>query len=186
MLPLGNDAKINRMNIMSLFRRKREDNAALVRTIVFGVEDSVVSTVGLLSGVAVGNLDKPAIIMTGFILICVEAFSMGVGSFLSESSADDYLEHGNSSVRIPIVDAVIMCFSYLVAGFIVLSPYVAFSVTTALYVSVAVSLAILFMLGFSSSRFSGTNVVRGGIRMVVVGGLALAIGVVVAVIFKQG
>ena len=49
---------------------------------IFGVEDSLVSTVGLLSGVAVAGVTRTDIFITGIILIFVEAFSMGVGNFL--------------------------------------------------------------------------------------------------------
>ena len=54
---------------------------------IFGVEDSLVSTVGLLSGVAVAGVNRSGIFVTGVILIFVEAFSMGVGNFLSEDFA---------------------------------------------------------------------------------------------------
>ena len=56
-----------------------------LRNTVFGVEDSLVSTVGLLSGIAAtGSVSKSFILLTGIVYISVEAFSMAVGSFLSE------------------------------------------------------------------------------------------------------
>ena len=60
---------------------KKLKTALYLRNFIFGVEDSLVSTVGLLSGVAVANVDQATIFLTGMVLIFVEAFSMGVGSF---------------------------------------------------------------------------------------------------------
>ena len=57
------------------------------------MEDSLVSTVGLLSGVAVANVPMTTILLTGLILIFVEAISMAAGSFLSEYSAEGYASH---------------------------------------------------------------------------------------------
>jgi VIT1/CCC1 family predicted Fe2+/Mn2+ transporter len=49
-----------------------------LRNFIFGVEDSLVSTVGLLSGVAVAGVASRTILLTGVVLIFVEAFSMAV------------------------------------------------------------------------------------------------------------
>ena len=58
------------------------NNTSYYRNFVFGVEDSLVSTVGLLSGISIAGVTNKTIIMTGVILIFVEAVSMGAGSFL--------------------------------------------------------------------------------------------------------
>jgi len=64
--------------------------AVYVRNFVFGVEDSLVSTVGLLSGIASAGASTATIFLTGTVLIFVEAFSMAVGSYLSEESVEEY------------------------------------------------------------------------------------------------
>ena len=60
-----------------------------VRNFIFGAEDSLVSTVGLLAGVASAGIPRKDIIISGVVLIFVEAFSMGVGSFLSERTTEE-------------------------------------------------------------------------------------------------
>ncbi len=60
-----------------------------IRDIVFGLEDGLVSTVGVLTGIASGTNDHFVVILSGFVLVIVEALSMGVGSFLSTQSEDD-------------------------------------------------------------------------------------------------
>ena len=49
--------------------------ALYIRNFVFGVEDSLASTVGLLSGIATAGVNASTIVVTGAVLIFVEAFS---------------------------------------------------------------------------------------------------------------
>ena len=58
----------------------------IVRNFTFGVEDSLVSTVGLLAGIAFAGVNAGTVVLTGAVLIFVEGFSMAVGSLLSEQS----------------------------------------------------------------------------------------------------
>ncbi len=170
-----------------MFRSKssRLANASLVRAFVFGVEDSVVSTVGLLSGVAVGNMPRSSIILAGVVLIFVEAFSMGAGQFLSESSAEDF-EHKKGTFHSgAILQGIIMFFSYFVAGCFVISPYFLFPVDQAFWLSIGASLLALLFLGIGNARLSGVSMIKSAFRMCVIGGLALAVGIIAAIIFKD-
>lgn len=60
-----------------------------VRDVVFGLEDSLVSTLGTITGVAVGTQSAFYVVLTGVVLVCVEAVSMTAGSYLSSKSAKD-------------------------------------------------------------------------------------------------
>lgn len=153
--------------------------AGYLRNFIFGVEDSLVSTVGLISGIAISGMNRQAIFLTGMVLIFVEAFSMAVGSFLSEHSAEDYLEHAETPIARPYRDSFIMFFSYFLSGFIPLLPYILFSVAGAFWVSIAASLAALFALGVIGAVISGTKILRNGLRMFIIGGIAILVGVVV-------
>ncbi len=157
----------------------RQVGASYLRNFIFGVEDSVVSTVGLLSGIAITGSSRRNIFLTGVILIFVEAFSMSVGSFLSEHSAEDYLEQREAPLKPPITLGLIMFFSYFISGFIPIFPYVFFEVKSALWVSIIVSLFALFILGILSAKVSRINILKNSIRMVLVGGVAIAVGVAV-------
>lgn len=156
---------------------KKEEFASYVRNFIFGVEDSLVSTVGLLSGVAAAGLPKQEVFITGIILIFVEAFSMGVGSYLSEESAEEFT---GAKKSISLQGALIMFFSYFAAGFVPLAPYLVFEITPAFIFSILLSLVALFTLGIVSSQiFKTAHTVKHGVRMFVIGGMAIAVGVVV-------
>jgi vacuolar iron transporter family protein len=60
---------------------------ASIREVVFGLEDSLVSTLGTVSGVAVGSGEPYIVVMSGIILVFVEAISMAAGSYLSSKSS---------------------------------------------------------------------------------------------------
>src|SRR3990167_1641433 len=116
---------------------KKETFALYVRTFVFGVEDSLVSTVGLLSGVALAGASRNTILLSGSILIFVEAFSMGVGSLLSEHQAEKYLARRDVPILHSAIAGVLMFISYLGAGLIPLAPYLYYENHTAVILSIA-------------------------------------------------
>lgn len=157
----------------------REKQAVYARNVVFGVEDGLVSTVGLLSGIAAAGVPRTTIVLTGLILVIVEAFSMAVGSFLSEYSAEEYVARRAVSARTPEVGGLVMFLAYVSAGVIPLAPYLFFGATLALPISIVVTLVALFGLGLWSAHLVRLNLVRSGFRMLVAGGLAVAVGVLI-------
>lgn len=142
-----------------------------LRNFIFGVEDSLVSTVGMLSGIASAGVAKENIFIAGIVLIFVEAFSMGIGSYLSES----FTEKSRKSA----VGGVVMLFSYFFAGFIPLSPYLFLPISQAFWISIALSLIALLALGFISAKISKLDPISQSLKMLTLGGLAIIIGVVV-------
>lgn len=158
---------------------QRSVNASYIRNFIFGVEDSLVSTVGLLSGVAIAGMERREILLTGIVLIFVEAFSMAIGSFIAEHSAEDYLKQREVPIRSALADGAIMFVSYFVSGFVPLSPYMFLNARRALVISIAFSVIALFAVGFIGAQLSKTSLIRGGIRMTIIGGIAIAVGILV-------
>lgn len=169
----------------AIFERK-EHRMLIMRNFVFGVEDSLVSTVGLLSGIAAVGTARETVILTGVVLIFVEAFSMAVGTFLSEHSAEEAVlhMHGAVSDRDARLAGAIMFVSYFVSGFIPLVPYLIWEGVAGLWVSVAASLVALFTLGAVSARVSRVPMFREALRMLLIGGAAVGVGVLVGVLVQ--
>lgn len=65
---------------------KKPHVGALVREVVFGMEDGMVSTLGALTGIATGSNNHFFVVLSGFVIISVESISMAVGSYLSSKS----------------------------------------------------------------------------------------------------
>jgi VIT1/CCC1 family predicted Fe2+/Mn2+ transporter len=157
----------------------------LMRSFVFGVEDSVVSTVGLVSGIAAIGTGRNIILVTGCILVFVEAFSMAVGDMVSDNTVKEIRLHSETPLSKSFAPALVMFSSYLLSGFAVLAPYVFFIPTVALIISIGISLAVLFGLGALGGRLSGTSLLKNGLTMASVGGVAILIGMAAGFILQS-
>ena len=156
-----------------------------VRNFIFGVEDSLVSTVGMLAGIASAGVTRSNILIAGIVLIFVEAFSMFVGSFLSERATEESGDGYRASQSKSLPAALIMLVSYFLAGFIPLFPYFLTGEYPVVLFSVLVTLLALFVLGLVSARILHTSFLHNGVRMLVIGGLAVFIGVVVGIVAQS-
>lgn len=154
-------------------------SALYLRTIVFGMNDSLVSTVGFLAGISVAGVPRSTIVLTGIIYALVEAFSMAMGDFLSEESAEEYMSKSDVSDRPSVIAAILMFISCVLAALIPLVPYILFASSVALPVSIALSVVSLFVVGMVSARFSRLPVLWRGIRMASLGGAAIVMGVAI-------
>ncbi len=154
-----------------------------MRNFIFGAEDSLVSTVGLLSGVAIAGMDRKDIIVTGAVLIFVEAFSMAVGTYLTQRATEPDRQQTATRTRRDILGSIVMLTSYFGSGLIPLLPYIFAQPGRALPYSVAAGLAALFILGIVSAKILKTNIARNAVRMLLMGGCAIALGVFVGTWF---
>ncbi len=150
-----------------------------IRNITFGIADSLVSTVGLLSGIDASGTTRQAILLTGIVYAFVEAFSMAVGSFISEQSAEEYAIKGEVANRQPFVAGSIMFVSFIVASFIPIAPYFFLDSAQALWLSIIISIIALLIVGLVSAKIVKVNMLKHSIRMALLGGMAIIIGVVV-------
>ena len=150
-----------------------------LRNIIFGISDSLVSTVGLLAGIDAAGTARETILLTGIVYAFVEAFSMAVGSFLSEQSAEEYEVKGEAAGAGPFTAGVVMFVSFILASFIPILPYLIFGLTAALWCSIGFSLVALFIVGMISARIVKVNVMSHAVKMMFLGGAAIVIGVIV-------
>jgi VIT1/CCC1 family predicted Fe2+/Mn2+ transporter len=158
-------------------------NSENVRNFVFGVEDSLVSTVGFISGIVSAGLARREIILSGAVLILVEAFSMGIGALLSENSVAEVHERKEIPYAQSGMWAFVMFISYICAGVCVLLPYLIWDVQEAFGVSIGVALTLLFCVGALIGHYAGIGMCKKGFSMVCIGGFAIFLGVVVGRLF---
>ena len=156
-----------------------KSSALYLRSIIFGINDSLVSTVGFLAGISVAGVPRATIVLTGVIYALVESFSMAMGDFLSEESAEEYMNKADVNDRPSIISAIFMFISCVLASLVPLLPYVFFSSSTAFFASIGLSVSALFVVGMISARFSRLPVLWRGLRMALLGGAAIAMGVAI-------
>jgi VIT1/CCC1 family predicted Fe2+/Mn2+ transporter len=62
--------------------RQRLEKQRSIREVVFGAQDGVLTTLGIVTGVSSATVDRGTILITGFLSMLVGAISMGVGEYL--------------------------------------------------------------------------------------------------------
>ena len=206
-----------------------------IREVVFGVEDGMVSTLGVITGIAVGSEDRYTVLLAGIVVIAVESMSMGIGSYISNSSSkeveekiiekerkelksspeeekkelyDMFLRDGwnkklaskmaksaslNSKLMLkehkyrelgifpyqkakPFKNALLMFVSYIAGGVFPLISYFLLPVSMAIYASMFVTLAGLFLLGAITTFYTNVKPAKAGIRLMIMGSSAFLVG----------
>lgn len=171
------------MYFWKFFRKTPTHSDTYLRNFIFGVEDSLVSTVGLLAGVAAADISPRAILTTGLVLIVVEGFSMGVGSFLTEETTEEMAGEVPRTLE-AVKGASTMLVSYCLAGLLPLAPYVFLTGKNAVFTSIALSLIGLFGLGYGTSIYFGRpHPYQRAVKMMLLGGIAVAVGMLIGKLF---
>ncbi len=155
------------------------------RSIVFGFQDALVSTTGAIAGVAAGSHDKNLVILTGVVVITVEAISMGIGQYQSEKSVHQMDTTGKHTDNL-YVGAGLMTISYFLGGLVPLLPIVFLELPQSYYMSIVAALIGLFILGYVKAKMVKVNPWSSAIEILLLGGLATFIGILVGTFFKVG
>ena len=81
---------------------QKEISTTLIREVVFGLEDGMVSTMGAITGIAAGTHNHFTVVLSGLVIIAVESISMSVGSYLSSKSEKEIDERKLHEERIEL------------------------------------------------------------------------------------
>lgn len=157
-------------------------NQDYLRSTVFGFQDALVSTTGIVVGISAGVNDKHFIILSALVAISVEALSMGAGQYLSEKSVHDLPNNHHRDDL--LVGSLIMFFSYLIGGFIPILPIFFTTPPISSILSIIFAFAGLFLLGFFKAKLFSGKIWRSALEMLTIGGLTTLIGLLVGLVFK--
>jgi VIT1/CCC1 family predicted Fe2+/Mn2+ transporter len=152
-----------------------------LRSVMFGCEDGLVSTTGAIVGIAAGSRDADVVVLSGVVIVVVEALSMGAGQLLSERSVHQLDPTHSDSV---VAGAGMMTVAYLLAGAVPLLPVVLAGAVGAVWVGVVLALVALFGLGVVKANVVGVGRVRSGLEILGLGGAACAVGVAVGLALR--
>jgi len=223
-----------------------ERGVRYLRELIFGFEDSLVSTLGAITGIAGGSQDNSIVILAGMVIIFVESLSMGAGTYLASKSEREVVEetirrekhtvkhdiegekreireylkarrfkseeieqiverlasdrdllleemllHEHNIIQEPrarsIKRGVVMWGSYFVGGFFPVLPYLFFKIDSAFYLSIGLTLMVLFSLGAFKTKFTGKSWWKSGLEMAIISisaaGVGYAVGKLAAMSF---
>lgn len=148
-----------------------------LQSAVFGFNDALVSTTGVIVGVSTGTNDKSIVILAGVVTILVEALSMGAGQYSSSKSIHQLDKV--DTFRVPITSGIIMFISYFLGGLVPLLPILLFPMEYSRDVAIAAALIGLFVLGYYKGKIVKVSPIKSAIEILIIGGIATAIGIVV-------
>lgn len=144
---------------------------------MFGFNDALVSTTGVIVGVSTGTSNKSIVLLAGVVTILVEALSMGAGQY-SASKAAHQLEKKAKS-KVPLTSGIIMFWSYFAAGLVPLVPILAFPMSYSRNVAIVASLVGLFVLGYVKGKVVEVSPIKSAVEILIIGGIATSIGIIV-------
>ncbi|MFA7662383.1 MAG: VIT1/CCC1 transporter family protein [Patescibacteria group bacterium] len=79
----------NKIHLVDKSCQSESGFATQLRDVVFGAEDGMVSTLGAITGIAIGADNQFMVLLSGCVIISVESISMGIGSYISKKAEED-------------------------------------------------------------------------------------------------
>lgn len=156
---------------------------AYLRSGLFGLQDGIVSTTGVVAGISAGVSDKTIIVLAALVAVSVEASSMAAGQYTSEKAAHQMDKSGKRQDNL-IIGALIMFASYFLAGMVPILPTLILNQPEARWVSIGAAFFALFIIGYIKGKIVEHNALRSALELFIIGGIATTIGLVVGMILK--
>ncbi len=147
-----------------------------IKTIIFGLQDGLVSTMGVITGIAEGSRDRFIILLSGLIVIAVESLSMASGEYISSKSE---IELKKDLGKNPKTAGWLMGVSYIIGGVVPVIPYIFINWPYSLYISIFATMFTLFAIGFLKSKFVKVNALKGGLEMLTIAGVSALVSYVI-------
>jgi VIT1/CCC1 family predicted Fe2+/Mn2+ transporter len=73
-------------------QRRELEQQRSIREVVFGVQDGILTTLGIITGVGVAEGDRSAVFISGFLALLAGALSMAVGEYLGGKSEREVVQ----------------------------------------------------------------------------------------------
>lgn len=73
-------------------QRRTLEKQRSVREVVFGVQDGILTTLGIITGVGVAEGERSAVFISGFLALLAGALSMGVGEYVGRKSEREVIQ----------------------------------------------------------------------------------------------
>lgn len=150
---------------------------------MFGLQDGLVSTTGVVVGISSGVENKAIIILAAFVAVTVEATSMAAGQYSSEKAVHQIDKTGKHTDNL-FLGALIMFFSYLAGGLVPILPTVFIPQPDARIFSIIFAFIGLFLVGFVKGKVVAHKPLRSALELFVIGAIATSIGLIVGQLLK--
>lgn len=154
-----------------------------LRSLMFGLQDGIVSTTGVVVGISTGVSNKEIIVLAALVAVAVEASSMAAGQYSSEKAVHQMDKSGSHTDNL-YVGAFIMFIAYLIGGAFSIIPTIIFSQPAARAFAILSAFAGLFIIGYIKGHLVEHKPLRSAIELFIIGSIATIIGVVVGYLLR--
>lgn len=158
-------------------------NEDYLRSLMFGLQDGLVSTTGVVVGISVGTNNKPIIILAALVAVMVEATSMAAGQYSSEKAVHQLDKVGKHTDSL-LLGAAIMFFAYFIGGMFSIIPTIVFGQPEAQLIAVLSAFAGLFLVGFIKGKLVEHHPLKSAVELFFIGAVATIIGLAVGLYLK--
>jgi VIT1/CCC1 family predicted Fe2+/Mn2+ transporter len=155
------------------------DDANTVRAGVFGVQDGIVSTFGLVMGVAGAQVSPETVLIAGIAGAFSGAVSMGAGEYVSVRVQHELIaaRGGRDGDNVdPLRAAVANAGLFVFGAAFPLTPFLFLVGLPAVVTSSSLSVVALFLTGALLTRLTRRSPWISGLRMLLIGGGAGVLG----------
>ena len=154
-----------------------------LRSLMFGLQDGIVSTTGVVVGISTGVSDKAIIVLAALVAVTVEASSMAAGQYSSEKAVHQ-LNKNEKHTDSLFVGALIMFLSYLMGGAFSIIPILLFDQPIARVFAIASAFVGLFIVGYVKGYLVEHKPLRSAIELFIIGSVTTTIGIIVGYLLK--
>ena len=154
-----------------------------LRSGLFGIQDGLVSTTGVVVGISTGVEDKAIVILASLVAVTVEASSMAAGQYSSEKAVHQMDKTGKHTDSLA-VGALIMFFGYFLGGLVPIIPTILLNKPDSQIISVGGAFIGLFTLGYIKGHLVKVKPLKSAVELFIIGAIATTIGLVVGHIFR--
>lgn len=154
-----------------------------LRSLMFGLQDGLVSTTGVVVGISTGVQDKAIIVLAALVAVTVEATSMAAGQYSSEKAVHQMDKTGRHTDSL-LAGSGIMFASYYIGGLFSIIPTLLFTQPLARYIAILSAFTGLFMVGLLKGHLVEHKPLRSAIELLVIGGVATLVGILVGAFLK--
>ena len=142
-----------------------------INTLVSNIEEGLVLTVGLLSGVAIAGLSRDTIVLIGTIFIFIGGVAAASRYIPASTHTTDPSEGS------PVQAGIFLALLYILAGIVPLLPYMLIDVSRAFTTAIVCSFAAAFIIGLWSGH-KGAAVWKSAWHMAYVAAAGSIIGAI--------
>lgn len=154
-----------------------------LRSLMFGLQDGIVSTTGVVVGISTGISDKAIIVLAALVAVTVEASSMAAGQYSSEKAVHQMDKTGSHTDNL-LIGALIMFISYLMGGAFSVVPIIVFEQPAARFIAIGSAFVGLFIIGYIKGYLVEHKPLRSAVELFIIGSVATTVGIIVGYLFK--